>query len=243
MTDVDWDLIDRVSRRFDQMLGIASVEQLQRLHDNFHLVQAAMDGRLENCLREFVPIQPPDEAVPTTDWSRVRERLRQYSVRAIDGIVLESLLTTELSCSPELLASGLWTMTAGEESGRVIRLKLLRLDLETSFHDAERITRAKELAPSSLAQLVAFAAEHTDDLPDLLTATGTLAVGSEEAGETAASRIAVPVVRKLADGSGFELGLELISGLSNPVFKSGRIFLAARYPRVKIDKEACHDQT
>jgi len=233
MTDVDWGLIEKVSRRFDQMLGISSIEQLQRLHDNFHLVQAALDGRLENCLREFVPIRPPVETMPTTDWGKVRERLRQYSVRVIDGIVLESLLTPEFRCSPELLASGLWTMTAGEESGRVVRLKLLRFDLETSFHDAERILRAKELSPASLAQLVAFAAEHTDELPDLLSATGTLAVGDEEAGKPGAGQIAVPIVRKLADGSGFELGLERVAGLSNPVFRAGRIFLAARYPRAK----------
>ncbi|MFA6603855.1 MAG: hypothetical protein WCT10_03345 [Patescibacteria group bacterium] len=243
MTNVDWALIERVSQRFSQMLGIANVEQIRRLHDNFHLIRAVMDGRLEQCLKEFVPIQPPNETSAMADWSRVCERLRQYSVRAIDGLALESLLTPELRCSAELLASGSWTMAAGSESGSVVRLKLLRFDLETSFHDVEKMLLAKELVPASLTQLVAFAAEHADDLPDRLMATGTLAtISAASAADAAADQIACPVIQRLADGSGFEIGLERLSGLSTPSFEAGRIFLAARYPRAAINKGCGHAQ-
>ena len=100
MSEVNWDLIEKLSRRFDALVGIATEERLQQMYDNFHLVSVVLDGRFEEYMREFVPIQPPADA-KSADLAGARERLRQYNLPQFPQETVRSIAETAGLFFPE----------------------------------------------------------------------------------------------------------------------------------------------
>ena len=224
MSEVNWDLIEKLSRRFDALVGIATEERLQQMYDNFHLVSVVLDGRFEEYMREFVPIQPPADA-KSADLAGARERLRQYNLPQFPQETVRSIAETAGLFFPERYSDEFGREKA--DSAQSVRMKLLRFDRPMSFLAIERVLRAKELTPATLPQLATFALVFPDDQPaERLVATGSLAVGATSDGEVSVAFIAKP------DKSGLRI-LDRVSapGFHGPLLEPGEVVLAARYPR------------
>lgn len=236
MSEVNWELIDKLSRRFDQLVGLASTEQLSFLLDNFQLVQTVMNGRLDKLLTEFVSMEPA-EGVRNVDWHGVRERLRQYSVRTDQSDHARALLAAGIVCDDSAARHEVDRLdAAGESSGwSSLRMKLIRFDCPANFNTVETVLRAKELAPASLEQLICFAAQYPDDLPDQLIGSGTLSVAPRRDGQDGLdepSGIFMPVVcRERGPRQSGRLMFRHYDRLLSSEWSRGKVFLTVRYPR------------
>lgn len=234
MSEVNWGLIEQVSRRFDQAVGLADEDQLNRLLANFHLVHALMGGHLDKLMTDFVTMDPAGNC-PGIDWLGVKERLRQYHVRTDRVDLGEALRTAGIVCDNDAVRRELDRLDAGEfAGGEPLRMKLVKFDAGT-FNTVESVFRAKELTPASLEHLICFAAQYPEDLPDLLVGSGTLSIANQSGGQAASEPpggIYVPaVVREPGPNRVGRLVFRRYDRLFSPQWANDKIFLVVRYPR------------
>jgi len=237
MSEVNWSLIDKVSHRFDQLLGLADDEQMNRLLANFHLVHAIMGGRLDRLLTEFMTMEPAENC-PGVDWLGVKERLRQYAVRTDPVDLNQAMRSAGIVCDDSAVLHELDRLDAGGSElpgGQPLRMKLVKFDGPASFNTVETVFRSKELVPASLEHLICFAVQFADEIPDQLVGLGTLSI-AREAGDRGvtepAGGIYVPaVVRDPGPKRVSRLIFQRYDRLLSPQWADGKVFLAVRYPR------------
>jgi len=219
MSEVDWQLIDKLDRRFQQLVGISSPDHLQHLLDNFHLVDALSAGRLDELLERFMLIRPqwpdrPDQVV--------YEQLRQYEVDLGGGPFTGALLeAADVDCRVAARAFRGEDLDAG---GRC-RLKLVKFGCKVSLQDVAVVCGRLGLQPARIDHLARFVDRFPASVPDKLLAPGSLT----SAELPAARMIGIPCLER-GGARRFKLAALCVDGIDAAGIGEDHSLLTIRVP-------------
>ncbi|KPJ86059.1 hypothetical protein AMJ57_00680 [Parcubacteria bacterium SG8_24] len=234
MSNVDWSLIDRLDARFNQLVGIATEEQLKRLLENFHVVQAIANGRLTSCLEQFVPSER-DVGCPDVPWEGIFERPRHYVVEKVSHPDWEGLAQAAgiIEVAPDFreLFGRLQ-----DDSPRYLRMQLFRIKVDLDWPQFSRFMESRGLKPARITHLLSFATQYADSVPDGLAALGTSFIRRYD-GPTV---VQVPVIVPSDDGrrlSAAAVG-DFEGQIIGPSVTAVEHILMVRYPFVRREPAA-----
>jgi len=194
MSETDWTLIEELSKRFDQVLGIASQEQMLILRDNFHVVHLIASGRFDEVLNEFFPAKGNDPARQI----KLLEQLRHYELTAGKTRFLAALLETSgIDCDKLTWSMIGRKMLTTADRGRRLRCKLVRFSGPVSIREACAACSRVGYAPVRLPHMVQFADAYPGLLPEKLLAAGMVTSPKQKF----AGRIGIPCLARKPDGS------------------------------------------
>jgi len=220
MSEANWPLIEKLDGRFQRLVGIASDEQMRRLLDNFHLVDALSHGYLDELMEQFLVIRPPAVNGRTPV---VHEQLRQYDLKIGSGRFVGSLFEAADVEVAETARQFLRVDGDEDEQGRV-RVKLVRFE-GIGLSEALAACRSLGLKPASALCLAHFVDQFPGSVPGRL-----LAPGSASAAKLLRSTLVGLPCLEPGGRRSFKLGTYLLSAEDPVGLAENCVLLTVRVP-------------
>ncbi len=221
MSETDWTLIEELSRRFDQMLGISSPESLVCLRDNFHVVHLIANGDFDDILNEFFLSRSRDPSAR----AQLYEQLRHYELPAGGTRFLSALLETSgVKCDERIRYLIDRRLVLPEEGKRRVRCKLVRFSASVSLKEAKAACSRVGFVPARLPQLIQFADAYPDAIPEKLLAAGNTVSSRPEVG----GLMGVPCLSRQGSDAQAELSFHIADGLETASIDPSCVLLVER---------------